>query len=174
MPTLPHRRNLRCEQSDGRPRKVAVGGSAIRVVRVPDYGGVSGWKHNIIFLRAWLCRGFMCSVPTWPRPNRRSLPFPTTALLLAVVAGMLVCAVWFLTRTNTTFAAALESISFSVPFKIYFATCQVTRSPVRIFAYASKCGMLPDPRCVFCTPLGCALSTVKGLPRTLHIFHRPR
>ena len=125
--------------------------------------------------------GVLCAVcqPGHVRTGDRcascnTLPFPTTALLLAVIAGALVCAVWFLTRTNTTFAAALESISFSVPFKIYFATCQVTRSPVRIFAYASKCGILPDPRCVFCTPLGCALSTAKGLPRTLHIFYRPR
>ena len=51
---------------------------------------------------------------------------PVSALVLAVAAAVVGLAVWYLRSTSESFAAALESISFSVPCKIYFATCQVT------------------------------------------------
>jgi hypothetical protein len=54
-----------------------------------------------------------------------SLNAPTTVLILAVAAVMMAFTVRYLVRNNKGIAAAMESVSFSVPIKIYFATIQI-------------------------------------------------
>ena len=66
-----------------------------------------------------------------------ALNAPATLIILVAVAGVIVLSLWYLTRFNKRFAAALESISVSVPFKIYFAACQVQYQRMCVFAYVS-------------------------------------
>ena len=54
-----------------------------------------------------------------------SLNAPVVPIILAVAAAVTVLTVWYLARVYRTFAAAMESISLSVPLKIYFSTCQI-------------------------------------------------
>ena len=54
-----------------------------------------------------------------------SLQAPMIAFTSSVVAVIIGFIVWYLQRTKRRFAAYMESISFSVPLKIYFATCQI-------------------------------------------------
>ena len=54
-----------------------------------------------------------------------SLHVPTVVIIVVVTATIVAFTVWHLTRTNNRFAAAMESISLSVPLKIYFSTCQI-------------------------------------------------
>lgn len=97
-----------------------------------------------------------------------SLPAPIVAIIVITTATVIALTVWYLTCTNNRFAAAMESISLTVPFKIYFATCQVTCSPVCVYLRmrisAVHCN-LSDPRCIRNFALGRALPTAQGLSR---------
>ena len=51
----------------------------------------------------------------------------------AVLFGLIV---WYSARVSKRFAAACEAISFSVPFKIYFATCQILGAYATLLSHA--------------------------------------
>ena len=54
-----------------------------------------------------------------------SLRAPIAFIALLVAIAVIFLTVWYLTRTNNRFVAAMESIALSVPLKIYFCTCQI-------------------------------------------------
>jgi hypothetical protein len=76
--------------------------------------------------------GVMCSVcqPGYTQAldhcaDCSSLRAPTRFIIAVVTAVVVALGTWYLSRTNNQFAAAMESISLSVPLKIYFSTCQI-------------------------------------------------
>ena len=54
-----------------------------------------------------------------------TLQVPITEIIFIAAVAVIILTVWYLARSNKRFAAVMESVSFSVPFKIYFSTCQV-------------------------------------------------
>ena len=54
-----------------------------------------------------------------------ALQAPITTIGFVAIAASIILAVWYLARCSRRFTAAMEPISFSVPCKIYFSTCQV-------------------------------------------------
>ena len=54
-----------------------------------------------------------------------SLNTPIATIISAVTAVVVGLAVWYMARSRKRFATMMESITFSVPLKIYFSTCQI-------------------------------------------------
>ena len=54
-----------------------------------------------------------------------ALDTPVVAIVLIVTTTIVLLVIWYLARINKGVAAATEALSFSVPLKIYFATCQI-------------------------------------------------
>ena len=78
------------------------------------YGGV---------LCAVCSEGYVATIDRCANCDSLNTPIATIiSLVTAVVVGL---AVWYMARFNKRFAAMMESMTFSVPLKIYFSTCQI-------------------------------------------------
>ena len=78
------------------------------------YGGV---------LCAVCSEGYVATTDRCANCDSLNTPIATIiSLVTAVVVGL---AVWYMARFNKRFAAMMESMTFSVPLKIYFSTCQI-------------------------------------------------